>query len=68
MIIQIGKTGGFARYGIGIVFLSYHNRCASQCISRGNNTVFSENQHGTGAFHLLVDHVNTVYKRVAHIY
>ena len=61
-IIQVRQTARFAGSGIGSVFFTYNNRCTSPLVTGHDDTVFRQQQHGTGTFDPVVDIFNTFDK------
>ena len=77
---QVGETRRLGGNGVGIalrhislgglrsaVLPSNHYRCPAQEVAGGDDAVLGQDEHGAGAFDFLVDPVDAVDERVAHV-
>ena len=67
LIVEVGHAGCLGRNAVGTLLLSDDDAGASQCVAGSNDAVFGEYQHRARTLYLLVNQVDAVGERIAHI-
>ena len=64
-VIEIGETGGFACYRIGIGLVTHYDWGAAQFVAGCYDAFFGKQKQGAGTFHLVVNILNAFHDGLA---